>query len=227
MGKLRIDKKFVARNHPAIAKLGQEKTGAVLVALMCERLGIKDLSNLHVLDVGCGYRFTQTIINRNIPIGTYTGIEVYGQVVDYLKKNVKDSRFTFHHWDVHNALYNPTGHVVARESNLPLPDARRFDVICLFSVFTHLNPEDSQNLLHILRRYVAHSGRLFFSAFIDNGIDSFEDRVKEEPMLQAYYTEGFMRQMISDAGWRVDSFHTALPEKHIQSHFVCSPIQRS
>ncbi len=41
--------------------------------LVVERLGLRDLSESDVLDVGCGVRFTQAIINRDISINSYTG----------------------------------------------------------------------------------------------------------------------------------------------------------
>ena len=45
--------------------------------LVVERLGLRDLSESDVLDVGCRVRFTQAIINRDIPILSYTGVDVH------------------------------------------------------------------------------------------------------------------------------------------------------
>jgi hypothetical protein len=42
------------------------------------------------------------------PIGSYTGIEVRADIVQWLKDNVEafDSRFRYAHWNVHHLLYN-------------------------------------------------------------------------------------------------------------------------
>ena len=44
---------------------------------------------------------------------------------------------------------------------------RRFDLICLFSVFTHLAPDDYREMLRVLRPLVRPDGKLFFSLYID------------------------------------------------------------
>ena len=46
-------------------------------------------------------------------------------------------------------------------------DEGAFDVITLFSVFTHLAPHDYVAMLRVLRRHVAPDGRLLYSLFID------------------------------------------------------------
>lgn len=65
------------RNHPDVHAAGPEHTGSVLMKLVVERLGLRDLSESDVLDVGCRVRFTQAIINRDIPILSYTGVDVH------------------------------------------------------------------------------------------------------------------------------------------------------
>ncbi len=65
------------RNHPSVrAKGDPADTGLMLINYMCERVGIDSLAGLDVLDLGCGVRFSQSTINRNVPIGSYTGLEV-------------------------------------------------------------------------------------------------------------------------------------------------------
>jgi SAM-dependent methyltransferase len=50
---------------------------------------------------------------------------------------------------------------------IPEIEGRRFDLICLFSVFTHLDPVDYVAMLRLLRRYVRPDGRLFYTLFIN------------------------------------------------------------
>lgn len=211
------------RNAPSIKKAGYETTGEILIKLATTSCGLDSLENLDVLDVGCGVRFTSAIINRLIPIGSYTGIEVNPDVVDFLKREVepKDERFSYTRWNMHNALYNPEGEVM--DASACLPVEQDFDVIWLFSVFTHMNPDDSVTLLQLLRKQIRPGGKLFFTAFIDDKLVGFDDRYTERPLLHAYYGRETMIEMVESNGWKIDAFHDQDMEKFIQHHLVCSP----
>jgi SAM-dependent methyltransferase len=212
-----------SRNAPTILAMGVENTGSTLINYATGLLGYPDLSTKDVLDVGCGVRLTQTIINRDIPIKSYTGIDIDKSLIGYLRDHVRDARFSFHYWHIYNQLFNPGGQKLTKRTRLPIPEDRKFDVIWMFSVITHNDPADTECLLHILRQCIRESGYLLFSAFIDNNIDSFEDRLKDQPLVNAYYNEHFLRQIISKAGWEVESAHGIRPDKFIQHHFVCKP----
>jgi SAM-dependent methyltransferase len=209
------------RNHPDVHASGPENTGSILMNLVVERLGLKDLSESDVLDVGCGVRFTQAIINRDIPIKSYTGVDVHRPLIEYLQREVDDPRFSFSHWDAQNAKYNPVGVKITPESRLPVEGT--FDIIWLFSVFTHLYPSDANALLAILRRHVRPGGAMFFSAFLDDTVDSFEDRIPDQPLSHPCYTERYMRELVVANGWSVSSVSPPSPAHFIQHYLVCSP----
>jgi len=211
------------RNAAQVIAAGYEHTGQILIDLATRSAGFKGLDQVDVLDVGCGLRFTQTLINRKIPIKSYTGIDVDKAVVQFLKKNVeaKDARFHFAHWNVHNQMYNPKG--VKLSKNRELPVEGTFDLIWLFSVFTHMNPEDSLALLQSLRTRIRDHGKLFFSTFIDDKLEGFDDRDKKTPLLMAYYGRNYMRSLVEQAGWNIDLFHDKDEASYIQHYLVCSP----
>lgn len=211
------------RNAPAVAAAGYEHTGQTLIELATRRCGFASLSDKDVLDVGCGVRFTQAIINRNIPIKSYTGVEAYKPIVEFLNERVAafDNRFRFIHWDVRNGMYNPEGTQFSRSTQLPLTE--QFDVIWLFSVFTHMHPDDAVAMLSILRKHIRSNGRLLFSAFIDEGLVGFEDRVKDAPLLNAYYGQAYMESLIRQTGWRTEGAFEKDESNYIQHYFVCSP----
>lgn len=211
------------RNSRRAAAAGYEHSGETLIKLVTRLAGIVDLRDVDVLDVGCGVRHAMTIINRGIQIKSYTGVEVSKPIVDFLKENVEahDRRFRFFHWNVRNEMYNPKGGSL--QSQDALAASARFDLIWLFSVFTHLNPGDSETMLRLLRGHVRENGRLFFSAFIDEELDGFEDRVKEIPLLNAYYGRRFMEALITTCGWKIEYFGKRDPDYFIQHHYLCSP----
>ena len=211
------------RNHPDVHQAGPENTGSALICLVVECLGLKDLSESDVLDVGCGVRFTQAIVNRDIPVKSYTGLDVHLPLIEHLRREVDDPRFSFAHWDARNAMYNPTGVKITPESRLPVEGM--FDVIWLFSVFTHLEPSDADALLAILRRHVRPGGALFFSAFLDQDgtVDSFEDRLPDHPLSCACYSERYLRELVEANGWSISSVNPPSPEHFIQHYLVCRP----
>ncbi|HEY5171402.1 MAG TPA: class I SAM-dependent methyltransferase, partial [Acidimicrobiia bacterium] len=109
---------------------------------------------------------TQAFLNRGVPIKHYVGVDVSQSVIDFLRSNVSDPRFEFFHLDARNELYNPAGQPLS-ELTVPEIEGRRFDLICLFSVFTHLAPPDYAAMLKLLRRFVKPDGRLFYSLFVN------------------------------------------------------------
>jgi SAM-dependent methyltransferase len=137
-----------------------------LIRHMCAHLGLDDLGDSEVLDFGCGVKFTEALINYDLPIKRYVGIDVEPEMIAFLQQHVDDARFEYHRLDAHNELYNPGGAPLSDTTSLPI-DGETFDVICLFSVFTHLAPHDSRMMLKLLRRFAKPHGRLFFTLYID------------------------------------------------------------
>ena len=137
-----------------------------LIDHMCHHVGLDDLADAHVLDVGCGLRFTQAFVDRAVPIGRYVGIDTDRAVIDFLASHVHDSRLEIRrHRPRPHALYNPDGQPLA-ELSIPEIEGREFDLICLFSVFTHLAPHDYVTMLRLLHRFTKRGARLFFTLFI-------------------------------------------------------------
>ncbi len=136
-----------------------------LYQLMCRQFDLPDLGGMSVLDMGCGTKLSKILIDEQRPVGRYAGVDVNRDVIDFLQQNVRDKRFSYHHIDVRNDLYNPTGTPLTDYSRLPLND-EQFDIICLFSVFTHLAPRDYHQMLRVLRPHIKPGGRLIYSLFL-------------------------------------------------------------
>jgi SAM-dependent methyltransferase len=245
---LRVPLKF----RRGALKLDEEESIDSAVSLinhMCAKVGLEDLRDTEVLDFGCGVKFTQAFLNRSLPVKKYVGVDVYRELIEFLAANVDDPRFEYRHIDAHNALYNPGGRPLA-DATVPL-DGRTFDLICLFSVFTHLAPPDYQTMLKLLRRHVRDDGRLFYTLYvnertagghglIDTWVQGLSPELKESlegaggakqpfcdldpsrPLLHAVYTEEYARELVAGTGWEVLSLSP--PDVHIQHHIVCVPV---
>ncbi len=211
------------RNSHMVREAGYDESAREIIALMAERLGLPDFGNTNILDVGCGTRFTACMINNALPVKSYTGVDVDAEIIDFMKKNATpiDPRFQFHHWNVRNALYNPSGTPLALQQQLPVTG--QFDVIWLFSVFTHLDPEDSAAMLRVLRKHIAPQGKLIFTCRINDTVEDFIDRIPEIPLLRAVYSSKLMESLIIDNDWAIDHFYQKDPRDFIRNYYICSP----
>jgi SAM-dependent methyltransferase len=153
-----------------------------LLDLVCRQCGLRDLGVSRVLDMGCGTKLTKALLDDERPIARYVGIDVEPTVIEFLLNNVDDERFSFHHIDVRNDMYNPSGLPLADRTELPVGD-ETFDIIWLFSVFTHLAPDDYVAMLRLLRRYVRDDGWLVFSLYINEVTNSGNGPLDRRPAL--------------------------------------------
>ena len=223
-------------------------SGRMLIDLLCRRLGVADLGAQRMLDMGCGTKLVQAFLAHDLPVGAYVGIDVYREMIDFLAQEVRDPRFSFHHMDSHNAMYNPGGRPLGPDTALPV-EPGSFDLICLFSVFTHLEPHDYVAMLKLLRPCIRPGGTLLFSLFVNeltpggHGlIDGVQRNLDPEQRARqaaapvpvpdfvdagpgtlqwALYSRQHALALIEGTGWRVESLND--PEEYIQHYFVCRP----
>jgi SAM-dependent methyltransferase len=179
-------------------------SGKFAVELLCRTMARSDLDGIEILDVGCGTKIVQTLLDNSLPVGRYVGIDVSDAVIDWLNANVRDRRFEFHHFDARNDLYNPRGTPLAQFQQLPVGQ-NRFDLICLFSVFTHLDPDDYVAMLGLLRRHVKEDGRLLFSLFMTDPPSSV-------------WTQAFEAALASEDPTVVEQVKSALARRMAAEH---------
>jgi len=96
-------------NHASVAAYPPEVIGHYLLRSLCRRLGWSSLSGKKLLDFGCGSRFAQTIVNLQLEIAEYAGVDINVLVIEWLKANIRDPRFRFEHLAMRNRLYTPYG----------------------------------------------------------------------------------------------------------------------
>jgi SAM-dependent methyltransferase len=224
-------------------------SGVKLIELTQAILGVEDFSGTSVLDMGCGTKLVQALLERELPVKRYVGIDVYRDMIEFLQENVADDRFEFAHTNSHNQMYNPHGLPLDEVRSLPIAD-EQFDVITLFSVFTHLAPHDYSAMLKLLRPYIKPGGKLVYSLFINektsaglgliDRIDDFSpgggpesaperdantpdflDLDPAAPLKFAVYSRPYAISLIEDTGWSLQRLED--PLGYIQHHAVCVP----
>ena len=95
-----------------------------------------------VLDVGCGIgRMAIPLTGFLRPPGEYHGFDIVPGGIEWCRARIttRHPHFHFHHLDVRNRHYNPSGTMTAEAVRFPFDDGR-FDFVFLTSVFTHMLP---------------------------------------------------------------------------------------
>jgi SAM-dependent methyltransferase len=190
------------------------------------------LESAHILDVGCGTKIVKALLDDDWPVARYVGIDVESEVIDWLRTHVEDPRFTFHHMNALNDLYNPDGVPLAQIERLPAGD-EPFDVICLFSVFTHLAPEDFVTMLRLLRPHLKPDGKLVFSLFLTDPTGAWAQHIErslqsDDPDVARRAEEAIERAMSNPAPGFVDEVpETPLLRARYDRQYALSLVDES
>lgn len=114
-----------------------------------------------ILDIGCGVgRVALPLTQFLNKKGEYYGIDVNPRFVEWCKRNIstKYPNFHFQRINIFNEMYNPAGIKDIKKFQLPFTD-EAFDVVVLFSVFTHMKPGEVKYYLEEIRRVLKRKGR--------------------------------------------------------------------
>ena len=132
-----------------------------------------------------------------------------------------DDRFEFLHVDARNLLYNPRGTVLPSHT-LSARGVVGCDAVCMHSVITHQDPDEARITFGLLRPTVVNAGRLHFTAFVDDAIDSYVEADPEQPRHMSTYHPDALVDLVEREGWRVDEIHPKTLGVLEQTSFVCT-----
>jgi ubiquinone/menaquinone biosynthesis C-methylase UbiE len=144
------------------------RSGQELVDVLAEAAGLDKHSKL--LDIGSGIGRLAIPLTKLIdPPGSYDGLDVVERGVRWCATRItaRYPHFQFTHANIFNAEYNPGGTVKAEEYDLPYDDAS-FDVVWLFSVFTHMLAADVAHYMEEISRVLRPGGRLAATFLVIN-----------------------------------------------------------
>lgn len=173
--------------------------------------------NTRILDIGCGQgRLAIGLLQSNKKLKYYLGIDVRKYSIEWCRKFIteKHPNFQFEHIDVMNARYNRKGRPMDKDFSFPL-DNEEFDIIYLFSVFTHMVTGDIKIYLREIKRLLAPSGKLFLTAFIENDVSNItinpKDYYKKLGLKRwkgklhcVLYDRDFFKSMLIENGFKID-----------------------
>jgi len=203
------------------------KSGQGLVQVLASYAGLQGGSTM--LDIGSGIgRLAVPLTNLISPPGSYDGLEIVERGVRWCSTRITPGypHFRFTHANIFNAEYNPGGTVKAAEYVLPYDDAS-FDVVCLFSVFTHMLTADVERYVSEISRVLRPGGRVAATFLIindtttksmqaGNGIYNFAyhegpqwlfEKGMSCPELAVGYEEKYIRDLYTSNGLDVSGFY--------------------
>jgi ubiquinone/menaquinone biosynthesis C-methylase UbiE len=167
-----------------------------------------------VLDVGCGVgRLPIGILDQVGDVRAYRGVDVHSKSIRWCKLHIEGAHpsFQFQVIDVKNHCYNPSGSPLSGSFRLPFDDGS-FNIIYLYSVFSHMMPDDVSVYFAEFTRLLRPEGKTFLTAFLEEGVpDAMENppdyRMKwNGPLHCVRYNMPFFTKLAGSAGLRVSEF---------------------
>jgi SAM-dependent methyltransferase len=180
-----------------------------------------------LVDVGSGYGRLALGLLATDYRGQYLGFDILRRHVRWCRQNLMpltDRRFRFRHLDVRNGRYNPTGTVNSHEVTFPVPSDSA-DMVCLFSIFTHLYEADIRRYLSEIRRVLKPGATALITWFLFDDdrlpkaisetastypmVNMINDTCRfsdaSDPLRAISYDRSFVESMIRSSGLRVVS----------------------
>lgn len=168
-----------------------------------------------VLDIGCGFgRLPIGLLRQVQDLRRYVGVDVSKKAVRWCQRylTVQQANYQFIHIDVKNTRYNPRGNAIDATFQLPF-EAQSFDIIYLYSVFSHMPLEDVRVYLQEFQRLLKASGKIFLTTFIETDVPDFtvnpENYRTEKwqgPLHCVRFSRTYFGKLLAEFGFQIDQF---------------------
>ncbi len=187
-----------------------------------------------VLEIGCGPgRLPIGILQKVGDIRQYSAIDVDRKSIEWCKRYIHKGHpaFTFTHIDVANLRYNKKGKIAQTGIRLPFAD-HSFDIIYLYSVFSHLTIEDVTAYCREFQRLLHPEGKVFITAFVEKDVPEMTVNPQDYRGCKwtgalhcVRYNGQFMEQLYKEHGFVVERFGYG-EETNGQSAYYLSKVGR-
>lgn len=187
-------------------------------------IGLKH--DYNILDIGCGSGRLAIPLTQVLDSGHYEGIDIFKDCINWCKDNItkNNPNFSFQHIDIKNTTYNPGGKIDASEFKFPFND-NSFDFCFATSLFTHMLPFSLINYVKEINRVIKPQKKCLLNFYIFNEYsfelikqdkttikfiptsENFLIKNPENPEEVVAYKESFIKKIISDSGFIIDSLN--------------------
>lgn len=170
-----------------------------------------------VLDIGSGQgRLAIGLIDSFPDLKGYYGLEVSQSSVSWCKHNLSafHNNFKFIHYDIKNERYNPHGVPFRPPIQMPFRE-KSFDVVFLYSVFTHMRSADISEYLKDIRRVLRANGHGLFTVYVEENCENetenpegYLDELGKSvgPLHRVRFNKSFFEALIRTNGLTIADF---------------------
>ena len=165
-----------------------------------------------LLDWGCGAGRLAVGVREHFPdrrITDYHGVDVQPDLISWARENLTAPGFRFTCVDVANERYNPAG----LPDRTLAADPESVDVFYAYSVFSHMNDDDTAAYLHLIAEALSPAGKAFVTCFVEEGVPDWEENPEGYGPLAwkgrlhcTRFARNHFENLAAEAGMAVDRF---------------------
>jgi SAM-dependent methyltransferase len=176
----------------------------------------KCTSQSRVLDVGCGQGRLAIGLLRIIGELEYLGLDIDKSSIEWCQRYIErfHPTYRFQHLDLYNERYNKNGIKIDDNFHFDIENDA-FDIIYLYSVFSHTPEEDMRTYLREFYRILTQKGFVFFTTFIEENVPNFSinpENYRLEcsgPLHIVRYNKDYLFNLVEEYGFTVFDFSYA------------------
>ena len=168
--------------------------------------------NSRLFDWGCGAGRLAIGVREHYNSGRiadYHGVDVQPELIEWATEHLTAPGFRFTCVDVANERYNPEG---LPERTLAT-DPGSVDVFYAYSVFSHMNDDDTAAYLALIGQALSPQGRALVTAFVEEGVPAWVENPEGYGPLEwkgrlhcTRFSRRHFEDLVSGAGLAVDRF---------------------
>jgi len=163
-----------------------------------------------LLDWGCGAGRLAIGVRKHFGrIRDYHGVDIQPELIEWAQANLEGAGFRFSLLNVSNERYNPDG---SREQSLGA-EPSSVNVLYAYSVFSHMNDDDSATYLRLIRDVLVPTGKAFVTCFVEEDVPDWQENPQDYGPLDwqgrlhcTLFARGHFESHVHKAGLAVDRF---------------------
>jgi len=168
--------------------------------------------NSRLLDWGCGAGRLAVGVREHYKdgrIADYHGVDVQPDLISWARENLTAPGFRFTCVDVANERYNPAG----LPDRTIAADPGTVDVFYAYSVFSHMNDDDTAGYLTLIGEALSEKGKALVTCFVEEGVPDWEENPEGYGPLEwkgrlhcTRFSRRHFEDLVAAAGMAVDRF---------------------
>jgi len=122
-----------------------------------------------ILDYGCGCGRIALALLEKRPDCKYIGVDIVPEFIEFCHANITSINLNFEFFLIQSDNQYYKKYINKTQTNLTTHkqlEKQKFDIAIVFSLFTHLDLDDTGKIMKFLRRSVHSSGSVIFSLFL-------------------------------------------------------------